>query len=210
MKKYIKVLLLTLSCFSLMGCSINVGDISSEDTGIKSANEINTTSKFKATLQWEDYENYDLDISALLLGEDNKVLGNSSLIYYNNKESDDSSVTLSSDSRGDSDTSSEEYLEIDTDKIESDINKIVVFVTIYKSSTDNKQVGSIQNGSIKVEYDKDTYIDLSDSQYEESSSIIVGELYRDNNEWKFENKSQGTQDAMEDICSEYGLDTTYN
>ncbi|EDW20477.1 TerD family protein [Bacillus pumilus] len=148
----------------------------------------------------------DCDASVLMLKND-KFTENKDLIYFGNLKSKCGSVEHTGDNlTGEGDGDDEQVL-VNLSKVPGNVNKLVFVVNIYDALRRNQHFGMIQNAYIRI-------VDRSNNQelvkynlkdeYEGKTSLIVGELYRHENEWKFAAVGDGTNDAkLADITRNY-------
>ena len=148
----------------------------------------------------------DCDASVLMLKND-KFVENKDLIYFGNLKSKCGSVEHTGDNlTGEGDGDDEQIL-VNLSKVPGNVNKLVFVVNIYDALRRNQHFGMIQNAYIRI-------VDRSNNQelvkynlkdeYAGKTSLIVGELYRHENEWKFAAVGNGTNDAkLADITRNY-------
>nr|MDH3175795.1 TerD family protein [Bacillus pumilus] len=148
----------------------------------------------------------DSDASVLMLKND-KFTENKDLIYFGNLKSKCGSVEHTGDNlTGEGDGDDEQVL-VNLSKVPGNVNKLVFVVNIYDALRRNQHFGMIQNAYIRI-------VDRSNNQelvkynlkdeYAGKTSLIVGELYRHENEWKFAAVGDGTNDAkLADITRNY-------
>ncbi len=142
--------------------------------------------------------NIDCDASAILLDANNKMRQKSDLIYYGNLRSRDQSIIHQGDNlTGDGDGDDEQIM-IDLTSVSSEIKKIVFVVNIYEAIKRRQDFGMIQNAFIRVVNLDDNNelckFNLSED-YAGKTSLIVGEIYRENDAWKFGAVGQATNDS---------------
>lgn len=148
----------------------------------------------------------DCDASVLMLKND-KFTENKDLIYFGNLKSKCGSVEHTGDNlTGEGDGDDEQVL-VNLNKVPGNVNKLVFVVNIYDALRRNQHFGMIQNAYIRI-------VDRSNNQelvkynlkdeYAGKTSLIVGELYRHENDWKFAAVGNGTNDAkLADITRNY-------
>ncbi|PCK23284.1 stress protein [Bacillus pumilus] len=148
----------------------------------------------------------DCDASVLMLKND-RFTENKDLIYFGNLKSRCGSVEHTGDNlTGEGDGDDEQVL-VNLSKVPGNVNKLVFVVNIYDALRRNQHFGMIQNAYIRI-------VDRSNNQelvkynlkdeYAGKTSLIVGELYRHENEWKFVAVGNGTNDAkLADITRNY-------
>jgi len=140
----------------------------------------------------------DCDASAILLNDQNKLTSKERLVYFGNLQSSDKSVKHSGDNLTGAGDGDDEQIQVDLSNVPNDVHKIVFVVNIYDSVKRKQDFGLIANAFIRVvnpvneqEFCK---FNLTDS-YAGKTSLVVAEVYRHNNEWKFAAIGEGTNDA---------------
>ena len=103
----------------------------------------------------------------------------------------------------------DEQIQIDLSKVPANIEKIAFTVTIYDAETRNQNFGQVSNAFIRL-VDEATNAELIRYDLGEDFSIetavVVGELYRNNGEWKFNAIGSGFQGGLAALCGYYGID----
>lgn len=158
------------------------------------------------TNRYDGGSDFDLDASAFLVKEDGKVRSDSDFIFYGNKEG--SGVTHTGDNRtGDGDGDDEQII-IDLNSVPADVQKIAFTVTIYEAESRSQNFGMVENSFIRV-VDEATGTELIrydlGEDYSIETAVVVGELYRNNGEWKFNAVGSGFQGGLAALCANYGV-----
>jgi tellurium resistance protein TerD len=151
---------------------------------------------------------FDLDASAFLLGEDGKALSDSDFIFYNNLQGRNGCVIHTGDNRTGEGEGDDEQIKVDFSKVPPEIHKIAITVTIYDAINRHQNFGQVSNAFVRV-VNEDTNqevmrYDLAE-EFSVETAIVVCELYRYNNEWKFNAIGSGFQGGLNALCSNYGL-----
>lgn len=153
---------------------------------------------------------YDIDIEAFMLDETEKVPDDSWIVFYGQLRSPDGSVIHRGDSSEGKNFGADcEQIDIKLDSVSRHISKIALVMTINEA----KQHGYNFSGM------KDAYIRFTDMSsgkeifryeltdyYREVVSMVVGELYFRNGEWRFNPVGMGTGDDLEGLCNRYGIE----
>ncbi|MFT8321739.1 MAG: TerD family protein [Bacillus sp. (in: firmicutes)] len=139
--------------------------------------------------------NVDCDASVIMLGENDKVLHNSDVIYFGNLKSKDGSVQHSGDNLTGAGDGDDEQINIDLSRVPASIQKLVFVVNIYDAIKRKQHFGMIQNAFIRIVNPNSNssliHYNLTDD-YNGKTSLVVGELYRHGQEWKFAAVGTGT------------------
>jgi stress response protein SCP2 len=151
--------------------------------------------------------NIDCDASVIMLGENDKIRSNNDVIYFGNLKSKDGSVQHTGDNlTGDGDGDDEQVL-IDLSRIPAQIQKLIFVVNIYDCVKRKQHFGMIQNAFIRIVNSANNqeiiHYNLTDD-YSGKTALIVGELYRHGNEWKFAAVGTGTNSpGLADVVRSY-------
>ncbi len=152
---------------------------------------------------------FDLDASVFMLTDAGKVRSDKDFIFFNNLKSEDGSVEHMGDSRTGEGEGDDEVIRVDLTKVSTDIAKLVFTVSIYEAETRQQNFGMISSASIRVlnnaNRNEITRYDLSEDASTDTS-MIFGEVYRHNNEWKFKAVGQGYVEGFTALVKNYGLD----
>ncbi len=151
---------------------------------------------------------FDLDAAAFALGEDGKVQSEQDFVFFNNlKHSSGSIAHLGDNLTGDGD-GDDEQITIDLSKIPANISKVDFTVTIYDPITRGQNFGQVSNAFVRVvNADNNTELiryDLGED-FSIETAVIVGEIYRNNGEWKFNAIGSGFEGGLEALCRNFGL-----
>ena len=160
-------------------------------------------------LGWDVSTNaYDLDSEAFLLGPNERVIGDDWFVFYNQICSPDGSVRHSGDNRTGAGDGDDEIISIKLSQVNPQVEKIVFVVTINEAKQRNLNFAGVSNAFIRV-VDKAQNRELVrfnlTEYYKEVTSMMVGELYKKNNEWRFNPIGNGTNDDLLGLCQRYGV-----
>ena len=169
-------------------------------------------SKVGVGLGWDPNQStgfdFDLDASAFMLGENNKLPKDEFFVFYGNMKSPDGAVESSGDDTtgGNSDGGDDETLTVDLTKIDSKIQEILFTVTIYDHEARKQNFGQVRNSYIRI-YDATTNEDIAKYELDEDFSIETavefGRLYKKGNEWKFEAMGIGYKGGLQFFVDKY-------
>lgn len=165
-----------------------------------------------AGLGWDqrvtDGSAFDLDASVFMVGDDGKVLSDTSFIFYGNKMSTCSSVEHLGDNRTGAGDADDEQIKIDLAKIPSNVKKLVFAVTIHEAEERKQNFGMVNNGYIRM-CNNDSNVELARFDLSEDASIetamIFGELYLHGVEWKFKAVGQGFAGGLPALATAHGV-----
>lgn len=155
-------------------------------------------------------DDFDLDACAFLLDESGKVRRDDDFIFYNNTNSQCGSVKHAGDNRTGAGDGDDEQIIIDLPKVLSEIKKIAVCVSIHEAVPRSQNFGMIQNAFIRV-VDAQNNAELARFDLSEDfsieTSVVFGEIYKHNDEWKFKAVGQGFSGGLENLLSHFGINT---
>lgn len=155
-----------------------------------------------------DGADFDLDASVFILGENGKVRSDSDFIFYNNAKSPDGAVEHTGDNRTGEGEGDDEQVKMNLDSMPADVKRLVVAVTIHEGEARKQNFGQVQNAFIRVvNQDGGTEItryDLSED-YSTETALIFGEIYRNNDEWKFKAVGQGYSGGLASLARDHGI-----
>lgn len=157
------------------------------------------------TNKYDGGSNFDLDSSAFLLGDNGKVTGNKSVVYFNNLKDGSGSVVHSGDNLTGDGAGDDEVIKVDLASVPNDVNKIVFAVTIYSAESRNQNFGMVSNAYIRVFDDNNELVrfDLGED-FSIETGVIAGEVYRHGAEWKFNAVGAGYSGGLAAITNDFG------
>ena len=139
--------------------------------------------------------NVDCDASVLMLDENGKVKGNSDVIYFGNLKSRDGSIQHTGDNLTGDGAGDDEQIFVELSRVPAAVHKLVFVVNIYDAVKRKQHFGMIQNAFIRIVNPSSNetllHYNLTDN-YHGMTRLIVGELYRHGQEWKFGAIGSGT------------------
>lgn len=174
--------------------------------------EAPTMTKMVIGLGWNaratDGSAFDLDASAFLLQESNKVSSDAGFIFYNQKTSACGGVTHQGDNTTGEGDGDDEVIKIDPAKLPADIQKVAFAVTIHDAESRRQNFGMVSNAYIRI-LDESNGQEIARYDLSEDASVetamTFGELYRHNGEWKFKAIGQGFQGGLAPLARNYGV-----
>lgn len=158
--------------------------------------------------QYDGGSDFDLDAAAFLVGESGKVLSDDDFVFYGNLKHKSESVIHQGDNlTGEGDGDDEQIL-VDLSKVPANISKIAFTVTIYDAEARKQNFGQVSNAFIRIvdEVSNTELIrfDLGED-FSIETAVVVGELYRNNGEWKFNAIGSGFSGGLAALCRQYGV-----
>lgn len=175
-------------------------------------------SKVKVVLGWQTPENvipkYDLDVTAFLLGSDQKLISEEGIIFYGSPElklangsivngAPDLSVWKTPDER----EGGIEELYIDIPKLNSAIVEISIVVTIHKAKVRRQSFKDVKNAFLQI-YNDETNELLADFPLTDipgnNTAIHVGSFYQTDEGFVFQGLAAGYELDLADFVVGYG------
>lgn len=159
--------------------------------------------------KYDGGKDFDLDAAAFMLNSDGKVIADNNFIFYNNPQSPEGSVIHTGDNRTGVGDGDDEQIKVDLGIVSSSVSKISFGITIHEAKERNQNFGQVSNAYVRVlnEATGEEIIryDLGED-FSIETAIVVGELYRNNAEWKFNAIGSGYQNGLAGLCKDFGLD----
>ena len=151
---------------------------------------------------------FDLDASAFLLNKDGKVTGDSDFVFYGNLKHASGAVVHQGDNLTGEGEGDDEQIKVDLSLVPDTIDKIDFTVTIYEAEKRKQNFGQVSNAFIRVvDEDKNEELirfDLGED-FSIETAVVVGELYRNNGEWKFNAIGNGFEGGLAALGRNYGV-----
>lgn len=168
---------------------------------------VQKSSGLLGSLMGKSAPDIDCDASVIMLDETGKIRDKNHLIYYGNLKSMCGSVRHTGDNLTGDGEGDDEQVIVDLTKIPSNVNKLIFVVNIYDCVRRKQDFGLIRNAFIRVVNQSSNQelmrYNLSED-YVGMTTLIVGEIYRYNTDWKFAAIGQGTRDAsLSEIVKKY-------
>ncbi|TAJ09703.1 TerD family protein [Marinilabiliaceae bacterium JC017] len=151
---------------------------------------------------------FDLDASAFILNTTGKVRCDEDMIFFNNTVGANGAVEHTGDNLTGEGEGDDEQVKINLSKIPADVDKIAFVITIHEADTRNQNFGQVSNAFVRVvdeaKNEELVRYDLGED-FSIETALIVGELYKHNNEWKFAAIGSGYQGGLLAVCKDYGV-----
>ncbi len=152
---------------------------------------------------------FDLDAAAFMLDERGKCPTEKEFIFYGNLEHSSSAVKHMGDNLTGEGDGDDEQIQINLSNIPANVTRVAFTVTIYDAETRRQNFGQVSNSFIRI-VDESSNTELIRYDLGEDFSIetavVVGELYRNNGEWKFNAIGSGFQGGLAALCNHYGIE----
>lgn len=182
---------------------------------INLAKEASGVTEFSIGLGWDVAtqvgKEFDLDVAAIPLNTSKKCVEQDGLIFYNNPNWKDA-IKHSGDNRTGSGEGDDETIIVDTTKVPSNVEEVIILVNIHDARNRQQNFGMVNNAYCKL-YAKGQTESLAKFDLTEDASmsrcIVFCRLYKHNGEWKFEalgtDKGSYNDVLYSDILQSYGF-----
>lgn len=151
---------------------------------------------------------FDLDATAFMLGANGKVSQDEHFIFYNNRLSPCGSVESSGDNRTGAGDGADESLLVRLQKVPAHVVRIAFCASIHEAHERKQSFGQVSNAFINVvnnhNQEELARFDLSED-FSTETAVIFGELYRNQNDWKFRAVGQGFGGSLEGLLTHFGI-----
>ena len=160
------------------------------------------------TKKYDGGYDFDLDAAAFLLGKDGHVQSDYDFVFYNNLKHSSGAVQHMGDNLTGAGEGDDEQIKIDLSKLPANIDKVAFTVTIHEADTRKQNFGQVSNAFIRI-VDENSGKELIRYDLGEDFSIetavVVGELYRNAGEWKFNAIGSGFKGGLRALCLNFGV-----
>lgn len=157
------------------------------------------------TKRFDGGDDFDLDVSVFMQDEAG-ITKEENFIYYNNKQSENGSVIHTGDNLTGAGDGDDEQIKIDLSAVPKEIKKMVFAITIHKAKEREQKFGYVENAYVRVIDEQNNKelvrYDLNED-YDLEISVVVAELYKHNDQWKFKAIGNGFQGDLGALCEVY-------
>ena len=164
------------------------------------------------TNKYDGGHDFDLDASAFLVGTNGKVAADADFVFYGNLRHSSGGVEHSGDnltgddgSGGDAD---DEVINVDLSRIPASVDRVAFTATIHDAEPRSQNFGMVSNAYIRV-VDASTNVELIHydlgEDYSIETAVVVGEIYRQGSEWKFNAVGSGFRGGLRALCQNFGV-----
>ena len=160
------------------------------------------------TNKYDGGKDFDLDSSVFLLNGEGKVRNDDDFVFYGNLKHVSGAVEHLGDNLTGAGEGDDEQIKIDLSKVPEGIEKIDFTVTIYEAEERKQNFGQVENAFIRVvnEATGEELIryDLGED-FSIETAVVIGELYRNKGEWKFNAIGSGFSGGLASLGKNYGV-----
>ena len=162
------------------------------------------------TNKYSGGQDFDLDASAFILGENGKVANeNTDFVFYGNLKGPGECVVHTGDNRTGEGDGDDEQIIVDFAKIPAQYHKVAITATIYEAKARTQNFGQVSNAFVRL-VNAETNEELMRYDLAEDFSIetalVFCEIYKSGDEWKFNAIGSGFEGGLVALCKNYGVD----
>ncbi|GKW25079.1 tellurium resistance protein TerA [Pectobacterium carotovorum subsp. carotovorum] len=137
-----------------------------------------------------------VDASAFRLFATGKVQGDADMVFYGQPRNDDGSISLMHEGHN-------TLFTIDVTRLKPEVQKVAFTVACDGSQT----IANLQRLNIQVEADNEVLVNGNvELAGRQEAALILGELYRRNNDWKFRFIAQGFNGGLQPLAEHFGVE----
>lgn len=160
------------------------------------------------TNKYDGGADFDLDAAAFLLAANGKVARDSDFVFYGNLKHSSGGVEHMGDNLTGEGDGDDEQIKVNLAAVPASVDKIGFTVTIYEAESRKQNFGQVSNAYIRI-VDETSNAELIrydlGEDFSVETAVVVGELYRNNGEWKFNAIGSGFQGGLKALCQNYGV-----
>ena len=160
------------------------------------------------TNKYDGGKDFDLDSSVFLLGANSKVASDDDFVFYGNLKHKSGAVEHMGDNLTGAGEGDDEQIKIDLSKVPAEVEKIDFTVTIYEAEERKQNFGQVENAFIRVvnsaTNEELIRYDLGED-FSIETAVVIGELYRNKGEWKFNAIGSGFGGGLASLGKNYGV-----
>ena len=158
--------------------------------------------------KYDGGKDFDLDASVFLLNASGKVNSDDDFVFYGNLKHVSGSVEHLGDNLTGAGEGDDEEIKIDLSKVPENVEKIDFTVTIYEAEERKQNFGQVENAFIRVMNsatgEELIRYDLGED-FSIETAVVIGELYRNKGEWKFNAIGSGFSGGLASLGKNYGV-----
>ena len=167
------------------------------------------TDEIIIALSWQTTGNreIELDTSSFLLNKSSKIRSDKDFIFYNQPNACEGAVSLDCSPKN---PHHDSEIHIRLSKIPKEILKISIVVTIYQGIERQQNFSMLEQVSLKIVENGFNGQDIVSYELEaahthQEVALILGEVYRNKDAWKFRAVGQGSNDGLDMLAIRFGV-----
>ena len=147
----------------------------------------------------------DLDLSALLINENGKLMGEDGIIYFNNQRG--KGIYLHNDNRTGAGSGDDEKVSITLNNLPANCRKVVFSVNIYQAKERRQDFSKVRNAYVRI-----LNTDKGDSEIcrynlsedgQNATSLVFAELEKIGSDWNFRAVGELLQGNLTTLINKY-------
>lgn len=147
----------------------------------------------------------DLDLSALLLDENDRLIGKDGTIYFGNQRGQ--GIFLHGDNRTGEGSGDDEKISITLNNLPNNCKKVIFSVNIYQARQRRQDFSKVRNAYVRVlnsdkRYDEICRYNLSEDG-KDATSLIFAELHKTGSDWNFKAVGDLLQGDLTTLVNKY-------
>lgn len=160
------------------------------------------------TRQYQGEYTFDIDTSAFLITKEGKVSGEADFVFYNNLHHPSGAVVHLGDHIVGMEDGDGEQIKVQLDTIPNTIERMIFTVTIHEAVERVQNFGQVADVYIHI-IDETAGRELVrynlEDVFSKETGIVVGELYRCQEEWQFAALGDGYEGGLMTLCNAFGI-----
>jgi tellurium resistance protein TerD len=160
------------------------------------------------TNKYDGGKAFDLDASVFCLNAASKAASDKDFIFYNNPQNISGSVVHTGDNLTGEGDGDDEQVKVNLATVPPEVEKIAFCITIHEAAERSQNFGQVTNAFVRI-VNEDTGAELIrydlGEDFSVETAVVVGELYRNNGEWKFNAIGSGYKEGLNGLVKDYGL-----
>lgn len=151
----------------------------------------------------------DLDASVFCLDRNGKIKDMANVIYFGNLSHKSGAITHLGDNLTGAGEGDDEQIIVDLSRLPQEIEKLVFTVNIYQCLARKQDFSQVKNAFVRLvnlSNNKElAKYNLSGSEYQGMTGMIMAEIYNHNNEWKMAAVGNGVKaNGLDELVRTYG------
>lgn len=159
--------------------------------------------------QFDTGGDFDLDTAAFFLTDACRVTRSEDFVFFGNLKHPSGCAQHLGDNLTGAGDGDDEQIKINLSTVPGDLTKVAFAVTIYDAEARRQNFGQVNNAYIRI-FNEDNGEEILRYDLGEDFSIetaaVFGELYKHNDEWKFNAIGSGFQGGLAALCANFGVD----
>ena len=154
-------------------------------------------------------DDFDLDLMAFALDANDNAVSDKYFIFYNQLKSPCGGIESLGDNRTGEGDGDDEVINLELNKLDSQVSKIIFTVSIHEAEKRNQNFGQVSNAFARLFNREDSNKELLrydlTEDYSTETILIFAELYKKDNIWKFKSVGQGFKGGLKELCQNYNI-----